>query len=62
MKALVEASEHEGIWTLQAGIFPENTASLELCLRASFRVVGTRERLGAMNGGWRERRSTVAGL
>jgi L-amino acid N-acyltransferase YncA len=67
MKALVEASERAGVWTLQAGIFPENTASLQLCRRAGFRVVGTRERLGAMDGRWRdvvlmERRSAVAGM
>ena len=67
LKALVEASEQEGIWTLQSGIFPENTASLELCRRCGFRVVGTRERIGSMDGRWRdvvllERRSAVAGV
>ena len=67
LKALVEASEREGIWTLQSGIFPENTASLELCRRFGFRIVGTRERIGSMNGRWRdvvlvERRSAVAGV
>jgi L-amino acid N-acyltransferase YncA len=67
MKALIDASEQEGIWTLQAGVFPENTASLELCLRFGFRVVGTRERIGSMDGRWRdvvllERRSAVAGV
>ncbi len=67
LKALIEASEQEGIWTLQSGIFPENTASLELCRRCGFRVVGTRERMGSMDGRWRdvvliERRSTVAGI
>lgn len=65
--ALLSASEREGIWTLQAGIFPENTASLELCVRAGFRIVGTRERVGCMDGWWRdvlllERRSAVAGV
>jgi len=64
--ALIESSEREGIWTLQAGIFPENTASVELHRRAGFRVVGTRERLGSMDGRWRdvvlmERRSAVVG-
>jgi phosphinothricin acetyltransferase len=64
--ALAHESEKEGIWTLQAGIFPENTASIELHAKCGFRVVGTRERLGRMNGHWRdvvlmERRSTVAG-
>ena len=66
LKALIEAAEREGIWTLQSGIFPENTASLELCRRLGFRVVGTRERIGSMDGRWRdvlllERRSAIAG-
>jgi L-amino acid N-acyltransferase YncA len=66
LKALIEVSEREGIWTLQSGIFPENTASLELCRRFGFRVVGTRARIGCMEGRWRdvvllERRSAVAG-
>ncbi len=71
MAALVAAAEAAGIWTLQAGIFPENVASLELHKRHGFRVVGTRERLGRMThgplaGSWRdvvlmERRSAVVG-
>src|SRR5882724_3207004 len=66
MARLIADSEVEGIWTLQAGIFPENTASIELHAKAGFRVVGTRSRLGSMNGRWRdvvlmERRSLVAG-
>jgi L-amino acid N-acyltransferase YncA len=66
LRALIEVSEREGIWTLQSGIFPENTASLELCRRFGFRVVGTRERIGNMNGRWRdvvllERRSNIVG-
>jgi phosphinothricin acetyltransferase len=64
---LITASEAEGIWTLQAGIFPENNASIHLHTSAGFRIVGTRERLGSMNGRWRdvvllERRSSVIGL
>jgi len=67
LKALIEVSEREGIWTLQSGIFPENTASLGLCVRFGFRVVGTRERVGCMAGRWRdvvllERRSKIAGV
>jgi phosphinothricin acetyltransferase len=67
LKALIDASEREGIWTLQSGIFPENAASLGLCLRFGFRVVGTRERIGNMQGRWRdvvllERRSAIAGV
>ena len=66
LAALVDASEAASIWTLQAGIFPENTASIELHKRFGFRMVGTRERIGAMNGRWRdtvlmERRSKVVG-
>jgi phosphinothricin acetyltransferase len=63
---LVSASERNDIWTLQAGILPENIASIELHEKLGFRVVGTRERLGCMNGRWRdvvlmERRSSVVG-
>jgi L-amino acid N-acyltransferase YncA len=54
LSALIEASENAGIWTLQAGIFPENTASIELHRRAGFRVVGIREKLGCMDGRWRD--------
>lgn len=65
--ALITESEAAGIWTLQAGIFPENASSLALHARAGFRVVGTRERLGQMNSRWRdvvllERRSSVVGV
>lgn len=64
LSALVEASEREGLWTLQAGVFPENKASIELHKRHDFRVVGTRERLGKLEGVWRdvvllERRSPI---
>ena len=63
---LVTASELAGIWTLQAAIFPENSASVRLFERCGFRVVGTRERLGALRGVWRdvlllERRSGITG-
>lgn len=66
MSRLVSDSETEGIWTLQAGIFPENLASIALHQRAGFRIVGTRERIGQMNGRWRdvvmlERRSAIVG-
>jgi phosphinothricin acetyltransferase len=50
----VSDSEQDGIWTLQAGIFPENAASVALHERCGFRVVGTRERLGQLNGRWRD--------
>jgi L-amino acid N-acyltransferase YncA len=66
LASLVESSERAGIWTLQAGIFPENVASIELHKRCGFRIVGTRERLGSMQGRWRdvvlmERRSKLVG-
>jgi L-amino acid N-acyltransferase YncA len=66
MARLIADSEAEGLWTLQAGIFPENVASIALHERAGFRIVGKRERLGQMNGRWRdvvlmERRSVAAG-
>jgi L-amino acid N-acyltransferase YncA len=66
MSRLIAASEANGIWTLQAGIFPENAASITRHERAGFRMVGRRERLGQMDGRWRdvvlmERRSAVAG-
>jgi L-amino acid N-acyltransferase YncA/2-polyprenyl-3-methyl-5-hydroxy-6-metoxy-1,4-benzoquinol methylase len=64
--ALVASAEDAGIWTVQSGVFPENTASLRLHERAGFRVVGTRKRLACHHGQWRdvlliERRSRVAG-
>jgi L-amino acid N-acyltransferase YncA len=66
MARLIVESEADGIWTLQAGIFPENTASIKLHTDAGFRIVGTRSRLGCMHGRWRdvvllERRSLTAG-
>jgi L-amino acid N-acyltransferase YncA len=66
LDALVERSEATGIWTLQAGIFPENEPSLRLHLGCGFRLVGRRERLGELGGVWRdvlmlERRSEAVG-
>ncbi len=54
LHALVSSTEAAGIWTVQSGIFPENTASLALHARAGFRIVGTRERLGRHHGIWRD--------
>ena len=54
MDALIDAAEEAGVWTLQAGIFPENEASIALHERCGFRVVGTRERIGKLNGAWRD--------
>ena len=66
LQALIDASEREGLWTLQAGIFPENSGSIRLHQLCGFRVVGRRERVGCLNGVWRdtvlmERRSNIAG-
>jgi len=64
LDALIASTESAGIWTVQAGIFPENTAGLALHHSAGFRVIGTRERVGRHHGTWRdvvlvERRSPV---
>lgn len=54
LEALILESEANGIWTLQAGIFPENTGSLRIHEKCGFRLVGRRERIGQMNGVWRD--------
>jgi len=54
LRALLADSEAAGIWTIQAGVFPENTASLRLHHGCGFRTVGLRERIGRMNGVWRD--------
>ncbi|MFD7905078.1 GNAT family N-acetyltransferase [Kitasatospora sp. NPDC059747] len=54
LSALLASTDAAGIWTVQAGIFPENGASLALHHRAGFRTVGTRERVGRLNGRWRD--------
>ena len=54
LSELVRRAEDEGIWTIQAGLFPENAASLALHERCGFRVVGRRERLGKHHGAWRD--------
>jgi L-amino acid N-acyltransferase YncA len=54
LQALIAASEQAGIWTLQAGIFPENEASLRLHRACGFRQVGFRERIGQLAGVWRD--------
>ncbi|MBF9236905.1 N-acetyltransferase [Hymenobacter sp. BT683] len=66
LAALVAESEARGMWTLQAGIFPENAASVKLHEAQGFRVVGRREKIGQLAGVWRdtlllERRSPVVG-
>ena len=54
LDALVAASEGEGLWTLQAGIFAENSASIRAHEKCGFRIVGVRERLGQLNGEWKD--------
>ncbi|BAU85341.1 N-acetyltransferase GCN5 [Streptomyces laurentii] len=54
LKALIGSTEAAGIWTIQAGVFPENTASLAFHERAGFRVIGTRERVARHHGRWRD--------
>ena len=54
LEGLIRVSERAGLWTLQAGIFPENAGSVALHRACGFRVVGLRERLGALNGVWRD--------
>ena len=67
MQALVVASEINGIWTLQAGIFPENKASIALHKSCGFREVGIRRQIAKLGDSWRdvlllERRSATAGI
>ena len=54
LTALITSSELAGFWTLQTGIFLENTASIALLRRCGFRVIGTRERIGRLDGTWRD--------
>ncbi|HYJ88530.1 MAG TPA: GNAT family N-acetyltransferase [Pyrinomonadaceae bacterium] len=67
LDTLIEQSESNSIWTLQASIFPENNASIALHVNRGFREIGTRERVAKLNGIWRntvllERRSQIVGL
>ena len=66
LNALVDESEKDNLWTLEARIFAENLASIKIHQANGFRIVGHRERIGKMNGVWRdtvllERRSNKAG-
>lgn len=67
MDSLIKESELNGIWTLQAGVFPENTGSIKLHHKHGFRTIGIKERIGKMDRTWRdvamlERRSKVVGI
>lgn len=67
MEELITSSEKEGFWTLQSGIFPENKASIKLHEKAGFRFLGRRERVGQLDGVWKdnvlfERRSKIVGV
>jgi phosphinothricin acetyltransferase len=66
LENLIAASESFGVWTLQAGIFPENSASIALHNRCGFREVGRRERISKLHSVWQdtvllERRSSIVG-
>jgi L-amino acid N-acyltransferase YncA len=67
MNHLIDESEKAGIWTLYASIFPENTASIRLHRSVGFREIGYREKIGQLDGQWRntvlfERRSKNTGV
>jgi L-amino acid N-acyltransferase YncA len=64
LERVIAGTERAGVWTLETGVFPENEASLALLKRFGFREVGLRERIGKLDGVWRdvvflERRSEV---
>lgn len=67
LQELIKQSEQNNIWTLQAGIFPENRGSIKIHAANGFRMIGVREKIGQMNGVWRdtvlmERRSSIVGI
>ena len=67
LRQLIKESENNNIWTLQAGIFPENKTSIRLHEKNGFRIIGIREKIGKMDDRWRdvvlmERRSKKAGV
>lgn len=67
LKELILQSEQQGFWTLQAGIFSDNMGSIALHQKCGFRIIGYREKIGKLNGIWKnnvilERRSTIVGI
>lgn len=66
LNELIRVSESQGFWTIKAVIFPENEASIHLHKSCGFRLVGIHERMGKMDGVWRdnvllEKRSDIVG-
>ncbi|MBO0323816.1 N-acetyltransferase [Muricauda sp. CAU 1633] len=67
LEKLIEESEHAGFWTIQSGVFPENKASIKLHEKVGFRYIGKRERVGKIQGVWKdnllfEKRSDTVGI
>ncbi|WP_423997046.1 N-acetyltransferase family protein [Maribacter sp. IgM3_T14_3] len=67
LEHVITASEKEGVWTLQSGIFPTNHSSIKVHEATGFRMIGKRERIGKLHGKWVdnvlfERRSTIVGI
>ncbi|WP_179966039.1 GNAT family N-acetyltransferase [Lysinibacillus antri] len=67
LQNLIQRSEEQGFWTLEAKIFKENEASIHLHKKNGFKVVGIREKIGKKDGVWKdnmllERRSILVGL
>jgi len=67
LRAVIVISDRNGVWTLQAGVFPENMGSVALIKKCGFHEVGLRQRIGQLDGVWRdvlllERRSSIVGV
>ncbi|MFT4203382.1 MAG: GNAT family N-acetyltransferase [Chitinophagaceae bacterium] len=67
LQQLIAKSDQNGLWTLQSGIFAENTSSIKLHEKCGFRLIGFREKIGQLNGVWKdnvimERRSKIVGV
>lgn len=67
LEHVISASEQEGIWTLQSGIFPTNYGSIKIHEATGFRMIGKRERVGRLHSKWVdnvlfERRSSIVGI
>ena len=66
LSKLIEESEAAGLWTLQSGIFSDNTVSIKLHVQCGFRIIGYREKIGKKDDDWKdniimERRSKIVG-